>query len=149
MAGSAREHSNITDGVPMLGLERIAQELARGRAALADQRGQRQAALREVKLARGVASDLSWDLADLEQRLRDLKEQREGPADPLVEREIASLSAARAALEERVLAQLLLVDDLIARADSIDQALVVAEQAWAEREATLIAELHVQAGNQK
>ena len=64
---------------------------------MAKQRAQCQAALREVKLARAAASDRSWDLADVEQRLRDLKEQREGPGDPLLEREIASLTGRRAA----------------------------------------------------
>ena len=55
------------------------------------------------------------------------------------------MAAARAALEERVLGQMLHVDDLITQADSIERALVVAEQAWAEREALLIAEMHFQA----
>jgi hypothetical protein len=150
MAESVHKHNNIIDTMRPTTPEEIEQELAGGRADLAEQRGQRQAALREVKLARGVASDLSWELADLEQRLRDLKEQREGPGDLLVEREIASLSAARAALEERVLGQMLLVDELVARADSIAQALALGEQVWAEREATLLAErdMHFQAGDE-
>jgi hypothetical protein len=138
MTESARKHNNRTDAIRIAALAQLEHELADGHAQLADQRVQRQAAVRDVKLARGVASDLSWELADLEQRLRDLKEQREGPRDPLIEREIASLSAARAALEERVLGQMLLVDDLVARAASLEQALALAERVWAEREATLL-----------
>jgi hypothetical protein len=126
--------------MPTAALRQIERELADAHARLAEQRELRQAAIRELKLARALASDLSWELADLEQRLRDLLEQREGPGDPLLEREIASLSAARAALEERVLRQMLLVDELVARAASLEQALALTEQAWAERETTLLAE---------
>ena len=39
-----------------------------------------------------------------------------------------------------MLTQLLLVDDLIARTHAEEQALASAEQAWAAREATLLAE---------
>jgi hypothetical protein len=140
MAESARKYNNQIDAMRLAALKEIEHELADALARLDEQRDQRQAAIRELKLARAVASDLSWELADLEQRLRDLKEQREGPGDPLLEREIASLSAARAVLEERVLGQMLLVDDLVARAASLEQALFLIEQAWAEREATLLAE---------
>jgi hypothetical protein len=139
MAESVREHDK-TEAKRTAALEQLEQELARGRARLAEQHTQRQAALREVKLARATASDLSWELADIEQRLHDLKEQREGPGDPLIDREIASLAVARAALEERVLAQMLLVDDLAARAGAEELALASAEQEWAAREASLIAE---------
>ncbi|HEU5099377.1 MAG TPA: hypothetical protein VFU22_10180 [Roseiflexaceae bacterium] len=121
-------------------LSQLEQELAEARAHLAEQRGQRQAAIGELKHARAIASDLSWELADLEQRLNDLKAQREGPSDPLVEREIASLSAARAALEERVLGQMLLVDELAGRTVSLEQALALAEQVLAEQQAKLSAE---------
>ena len=48
--------------------------------------------------------------------------------------------ARRAKLEERVLTQLLLVDDLIARTHVEEQALASAEQDWGIREATLITE---------
>lgn len=140
MAEAAGKHNNRIEATRTAALRAIEHELADAHAHLAEQRGQRQAAIRELKLARAVASDLSWELADLEQRLRDLLEQREGPGDPLLEREIASLSAARAALEERVLGQMLLVDELVARAASLEQALSLAEQAWAEREAALLAE---------
>ena len=121
-------------------LEQLQQQIAAGSARIAQQRAQCQAMLREVKLARAAASDCSWDLADVEQRLCDLKEQREGPGDLLMEREIAQLTVQRAQQEERVLTQLLLVDDLIARAHAEEQALASAEHDWAMREATLIAE---------
>jgi hypothetical protein len=121
-------------------IERIQQQLAAGSARVAQQRAQWQAVMRELKLARAAANDSSWELADLEQRLRELNEQREGPGDPLLEREIAQLTAQRAQREERVLTQLLQVDELIARAQIEEQALAVAQQDWAMREATLRAE---------
>jgi hypothetical protein len=57
-----------------------------------------------------------------------------------MEREIAHLAGRRAKLEERVLTQLLLVDDMIARTHANEQALASAEQAWAILEARLLAE---------
>jgi hypothetical protein len=76
----------------------------------------------------------------LEQRLRELNEQREGPGDPLLEREIAQLTTQRTQREERVLTQLLLVDELIERAEIEEQALALAQEDWAVREAALLAE---------
>jgi hypothetical protein len=57
-----------------------------------------------------------------------------------MEREIAHLTGRRAKLEEDVLAHLLLVDDLVARAQAEEQALDAAQREWAMREASLIAE---------
>jgi hypothetical protein len=76
----------------------------------------------------------------LEQRIRELAEQRGGPADPLLERELASIAGRRSALEERVLAQLLSVDELLKRSNAEEQALLAEERAWAEREARLLGE---------
>ena len=146
MAGTDHAHNDMTRGERLTearlteALEQIQQQLAEGSARLAEQRAQWQALIRDLKLARGAANDSSWELADLEQRLRELNEQREGPGDPLMEREIAQLSGQRAKLEERVLTQLLLVDDLIARTQAEEQALALAEKDWAAREAALIAE---------
>jgi hypothetical protein len=140
MAKSVRDHNHTSGAARAQAMEQLEQQLARGRARLAEQQAQRQAVLRELKLARAAASDLSWELADVEQRLRDLKEQREGPEDPLMEREIASLTSRRAALEERVLTQMLLVDDLVARDGAAGLALAAAEREWAAREAALLAE---------
>ena len=135
MAELDHAHGNMTADRLAEAIEQIQQQLAAGSARLAKQRAQCQA-----KLARAATSDSLWDLADVEQRLRDLIEQREGPGDLLVEREIAHLTGRRAKLEERVLTQLLLVDDLIARTHVEEQALASAEQDWAAHEATLIAE---------
>jgi hypothetical protein len=140
MAERDQAHSNITGERSTEALEQIQQQLAEGRARLAEQRVQWQALLRDLRLARAAANDRSWELADLEQRLRELNEQREGPGDPLMEREIAQLSGQRAKLEERVLTQLLLVDDLIVRTQAEEQALAVAQKDWAAREAALVAE---------
>jgi hypothetical protein len=140
MAELDHAHDNMTADRLAEALEQLQQQLVEGSARLTKQRAQCQAMLREVKLARAAASDSSWDLAEVEQRLRDLKEQREGPGDLLMEREIAHLTGQRAKLEERVLTQLLLVDELIARTHVEEQALASAEQDWAILEATLIAE---------
>ena len=140
MAELDHAHDNMTAARLAEALEQLQQQLAEGSARLTKQRTQYQAMLHEVKLARAAASDSSWDLADVEQRLNDLKEQREGPGDLLMEREIAHLTGRRAKLEERVLMHLLLVDDLIARTEVEEQALASAEQDWAMREATLIRE---------
>jgi hypothetical protein len=140
MAEKDHAYDNITADRPAETLEQLQQQLAEGSARLARQRAQWQAKLREVKLARAAANDSSWELADVEQRLRELAEQREGPGDPLLEREIAHLAGRRAELEERVLTQLLLVDDLIARAQVEEQALASGQHDWAAREAALIAE---------
>jgi hypothetical protein len=140
MAKLEHAHDDMTADRLAKALEQLEQQLAAGRAGVTKQRAQYQAALREAKLARATASDWAWDLADVEQRLRDLNEQREGPGDLLMEREIAHLTGRRAALEERVLAQLLLVDELMARTHIEEQALAAAEQDWARREAILIAE---------
>jgi hypothetical protein len=140
MAEQDQTHNYVTGEHLAEALEQIQQQLAAGGAHLAQLRAQHQATLREAKLARAAASESSWDLADVEQRLRDLTEQREGPEDLLMEREIAYLGGRRTELEERVLTQLLLVDDLIARAHTEEQAFVSAEQDWAIREAALLAE---------
>ena len=140
MAATDQAHDSSTGEQTGEAIERIQQQLAEGSARVAQQRAQWQAVLRELKLARAAANDSSWELADLEQRLRELNEQREGPGDPLLEREIAQLTAQRAQREERVLTQLLQVDDLLARAQIEEQALALAQQDWAMREATLRAE---------
>src|SRR5215216_5459503 len=87
-------------------LERLDGELAIGQAQLTERRGKQRAAISELKGMRAALSDLSWELEELEQRLRDLRTQPEGPDDPLAEREITSLLGKRAVLEERVLAQM-------------------------------------------
>jgi DNA repair exonuclease SbcCD ATPase subunit len=94
----------------------------------------------QLKSERAIASDLAWELEDLEQRMRDLAEQRGGPVDPLLERELTSITQRRAALEEQVLAQLMRVDELLARKDAAEQSLAAEERAWAIREAELRAE---------
>jgi hypothetical protein len=115
----------------------LGEELEQIQQQLAQQRAQCQTLLREVKLARAAANDSAWELADVEQRLRELAEQREGPGDPLLEREITHLSGRRAALEERVLTQLMLVDELTARAQIEEHALASAQHDWAVRAAAL------------
>jgi hypothetical protein len=134
------EHECLQPEALREALSRLDQDLATGRVSLKDRRARRHAATGALKSARAQASDLSWELEDLEQRLRDLTMQREGPGDPLLDRELASIAARRAELEERVLAQLLLVDDLATHAAAEEQALIDEEHAWSSREPALTAE---------
>jgi predicted nucleic acid-binding Zn-ribbon protein len=133
MAEKASADDNIT-------ADRLAEELEQIQQRLVKRRAQCQALLREVKLARAAANDSSWELADVEQRLRELAEQREGPGDPLLEREIVHLTRQCAQLEERVLTQLLQVDELIERAQVEELALASAQHDWTVRAAELRAE---------
>ena len=128
------EQASIDDNIPA---DRLAEELEQIEQQLVKQRAQYQGLLREARLARAAANDSSWELADVEQRLRELAEQREGPGDPLLEREIVHLTRQSAQLEERVLTQLLQVDALIERAQIEELALASAQHDWAVREAAL------------
>ena len=128
------EQASIDDNIPA---DRLAEELEQIEQQLVKQRAQYQGLLREARLARAAANDSSWELADVEQRLRELTEQREGPGDPLLEREIVHLTRQSAQLEERVLTQLLQVDALIERAQIEELALASAQHDWAVREAAL------------
>ena len=130
MAEKASVDDNIT-------ADRLAEELEQIEQQLVKQRAQYQSLLREARLAHAAANDSSWELADVEQRLRELAEQREGPGDPLLEREIVHLTRQSAQLEERVLTQLLQVDALIERAQIEELALASAQHDWAVREAAL------------
>jgi chromosome segregation ATPase len=140
MADSLHEHDNAPAAMLAKQLEQLDQQLAAGSERMRERRAQHHAALSQVKVARAGASDLSWELADLEQRLRDLQEQRAGPRDPLLEREFASITGQRGVLEEQVLAQMLLVDELAARAAAEEQALIAEDRAWADHAAVLQAE---------
>jgi hypothetical protein len=141
------EHEHMPRRQRAEALAKLEQELAEGQARLDERRARHQQTNGELKSARALASDLSWELADLEQRLRDLEAQRDGPGDPLLDRELASMAGRRAELEERVLAQMLLVDELASRVAAEEQALAGAEHAWALRRQALAAE-HDQLANQ-
>ena len=121
-------------------LDRLNQELAAGQAQLQDRHLQQHTAISRLKDIRGALSDLAWEIEELEQRLRDLQAQREGPDDPLAEREMASIRGRRAALEEQLLMQMLQVDELAASIAAEEQLLVTAHDEWVARETTLLAE---------
>lgn len=121
-------------------LDRLNRELAAGQAQLHERQTQQRAAISRLKGLRGALSDLAWELEELEQRLRDLQALREGPNDPLVEREIASIRGRRAALEEQLLTQMLQVDELAASIAAEEQQLAIAGDEWLAREAMLQAE---------
>jgi chromosome segregation ATPase len=121
-------------------LERLNQDLAAGQAQLDERRMHQRAAISRLKSMRGALSDLAWELEELEQRLRDLQAQREGPNDPLAEREIASIRGRRTALEEQLLRQMLEIDELAANIAAEEQLLATANDEWAARETALLAE---------
>jgi predicted nucleic acid-binding Zn-ribbon protein len=80
-----------------------------------------------LKQERATSSDLQWDLEETEVRLRALNDQeRDGPSDPLVARELAILHKQRATQEEQVLHQ-------FERIAELEEALHQAEQQYAER----------------
>jgi hypothetical protein len=93
-----------------------------------------------LKSARAYASDLAWELEELELRLRDLQAPRAGPIDALLEQEVAGLLRHRAELEEQALAQLLEVDELSKQCAAAEQGLATQARTWAAREAELTGE---------
>ena len=121
-------------------LERLDRELSEGRERDRLLRAQHAELVGQLKSGRERASDLAWELEDLEQRMRDLAEQRGGPIDPLLERELTSIAGQRTALEERLLTELLRIDELLASTAATEQALEAEERTWSAREAALIAE---------
>jgi chromosome segregation ATPase len=118
-------------------LDRLSQELAAGQAQQQERHMQEHAAIGRLKDMRGALSDLAWEIEELEQRLGDLQAQREGPDDPLVEREMVSIRGRRAALEEQLLTQMLQIDELAANIATEEQLLATANDEWAVRETTL------------
>ena len=133
--GSGDEAAALADALSALDRELVAR-----RERHSTLRAELHALASQLKSERAVASDLAWELEDLEQRMRDLAEQRGGPVDTLLERELASIAHRRAALEEQVLAQLMRVDELLVRKDAEEQALIAEERAWAIREEELRAQ---------
>jgi hypothetical protein len=137
---SSSAYANLSERELLETLDRLNQVLAAGQAQLQDRRIQQRAAIGRLKGMRGAQSDLAWELEELEQRLRDLQAQREGPNDPLAEREIVSLRGRRAALEEQLLTQMLEIDELAANIAAEEQLLATASDVWIARETTLLAE---------
>lgn len=95
-----------------------------------------------LKQERAQNSDLQWELDEIELRLRALDDQdREGPTDPLVARELVLLREQRTQLEEHVLRQL---ERIAEREQELAQAEHAFEQAtagWAVREPQIQAQL--------
>ncbi len=96
----------------------------------------------QLKNERAGSSDLQWELADLELRLRALEEQeRDGPSDPLVARELALLRKSCLQLEEQVLQQLERIAELEGKAAAVEQTYAQRLADWTKREAELQAQL--------
>jgi predicted nucleic acid-binding Zn-ribbon protein len=88
-----------------------------------------------LKHERGRASDLQWELDEIEARLRELAAQEgEGPSDPLVARELAMLREQRNHFEDQALEQMERVETLVHELTDADIAWQQHSAAWAERE---------------
>ena len=133
-----REQSSAADRAAALA--QIERELAEGQARLSERQLRQRAAISQLKGVRGALSDMAWELEELERRLDELQAQREGPDDPLAERELASMRGRRAALEEQLLAIMLQADQLAAEIAAEERALAEVSRAWAAHESELRAE---------
>ena len=95
----------------------------------------------QLKYERGRASDLHWELEEIELRLRTLSAQnQEGPSDPLVARELALLRDTRDQLEDQALLQMERVAQIEREFVEVDGAWQRQRAEWAEREPVLRAE---------
>lgn len=83
-----------------------------------ERRPQQHLLMGRLRSANAALHDLSWELEDLEQQLRALREQSEGPTDILLEREIRELERRRDDLEDQLLHQMLEADELAAQVES-------------------------------
>jgi len=132
------ENQTVVELAEALG--RLDRQLAAGREQLQERRNQQRSAIGRLKSVRSTLSDLAWELEELEQRLSDLQAQREGPDDPLVEREVASMISRRSAFEEQLLALMLQADQLAADVAAEERALAAASEEWSSIEQALVAE---------
>jgi predicted nucleic acid-binding Zn-ribbon protein len=93
----------------------------------------------QLKHERGRASDLQWELDEIEARLRELgAQEREGPSDPLVARELAILRDRRGQIEDQALAQMERVDQAVSELTDADTTWRERSAAWAAREPELL-----------
>lgn len=94
-----------------------------------------------LKLERGRATDLQWELDETETRLRELGlQEKEGPSDPLVARELAVMRDRRNQLEREALEQMERVEQLVGDLTDVDSAWQARSAAWTTREPELRAE---------
>lgn len=112
------------------------------RMAVQDLRNARRDLSSVLKLERAQNSDLHWELEEVELRLRALDDQeREGPTDPLVARELVLLRERRAYLEEQVLRQFERIAELEEELVKAEHAFDQATASWATREPQLQTQL--------
>lgn len=112
------------------------------RTTLHDLRNARRDLSSVLKLERAQNSDLHWELEEVELRLRALDDQeREGPTDPLVARELVLLRERRTHLEELVLRQFERIAELEEELVKAEHAFDQATASWATREPQLQAQL--------
>ncbi len=105
---------------------------------LRDLREVRRGLASSLRQERAHNSDLQWDLEDVELRLRALEEQeRDGPSDPLVARELAILRDRTAQLEEQVLRQLERIAEVEQQLAEQERILEQRSASWVEREPQL------------
>lgn len=95
-----------------------------------------------LKQERAHYSDVQWELEEVELRLRALDEQeREGPTDPLVARELVLLRERRAQLEEHGVRQLERLAELEQQLAAAEQQYEAAAAAWVAHEPQLQSQL--------
>lgn len=112
------------------------------RATLNELRNARRELASGLKHERGQSSDLQWELEEVELRLRALDDQeREGPTDPLVARELVLLRERRAHLEEQVLTQFERIAELEQNLSHAEHTFEQASADWSTREPQLQVQL--------
>jgi predicted nucleic acid-binding Zn-ribbon protein len=117
--------------------EALAEQLKEGEAVRALHELRRDRSSR-LKQERGRATDLQWELDEIEARLRELAvQEREGPSDPLVARELAMLREQRNQLEDQALEQMERVETLVQELTDADTAWHERSAAWTQREPEL------------
>ncbi len=79
--------------------------------------------LEQLKTTNAALHELAWEIEEVEQRLRELFAQREGPTDILAEREINELQRRQAELEDEMLHQMLRADELAAQVAHVQREL--------------------------
>jgi predicted nucleic acid-binding Zn-ribbon protein len=105
-------------------------------------RDQRRDLASRLKHERAQSSDLQWELADLELRLRTLEEQEAGgPSDLLVARELVMLREGCARLEEQVLRELERIAELEVQLAEAERTYEQRATAWSMREPELQARI--------
>lgn len=99
----------------------------------------RQAVLKRLKDQRARGSDLAWELEEVELQLRTLAAEGD-PRDPLIAGELATLREQRAALEDKSLELLEVLETTLREQTELEAEWLRRSTAWAERAPSIRAE---------